>query len=183
MQAPSLLKRKPPMVRKWPPKKRAVIVAYANEHGVSAASNQFGVNTSLVYKWRASAANVTNGKSAKTLRAKGKHAFTDAQKRLVLREAKDTTVKQASERFGCSTASIYEWRKTLRPARNKTSKATRTKRAKQIKQSTNGHSVFASVRANGLLAHEITQLRTQVTTLVDENTRLKDKLIQYVIHE
>lgn len=182
------------MVRKWSPKKRVAILSLAEREGVTVAGKKYGVNTSLIYKWRAAAAkkaaNGADAKPAARVRSKTKRAAkksrvltTDAQKRVILRDAVETSVPQAAAKYGVSTASIYEWRKKFRPARSKVAKSTRARKRKAAAKSGNGHAMVHEGTTPLRTAHELNQLRDEVARLVDENQVLKNKLIQYVIRE
>ena len=107
-------------------KKQAVLVA-VRARNVCAAAKEHGVSLSCVSRWAAAAGVRREGIGAASPRAKLAKivpenkpriakAYTPTQKAQVLEHASTHGVTAASEKFGISRFSIYDWQRKLAKA-------------------------------------------------------------------
>lgn len=116
--------------RSYTDEKRQAVLAAVRAKGVCAAAKEFGIPQSCVSRW-ASVAGVTRGGNAptpapaptpakpearRTSKPRVAKSYTPSQKAEVLEHAGVHGVTAASEKFGISRFSVYDWRRKVTKA-------------------------------------------------------------------
>jgi len=125
--------------RRYSPKKRRAVLAWAARHGIGSAARKFGVSVQTVQGWQVRQSvdaeastgskatpagppskqptrSKTGSKARQTSRDTAEHArhgrrFSVAEKKAILDAAEVDGVTAAAREFGASRWSIYEWRR------------------------------------------------------------------------